>query len=54
MSYEINDYDKRYTEDYHVKVNEIKKKITDHTHDKYITTPEFNRSIAENFAARLA
>ena len=30
------------------------KKITDHNHDKYITTPEFNKLIAENYAARLA
>ena len=29
------------------------KKITDHHHDKYITTPEFNKLTAENFAARL-
>ena len=30
-----------------------RKKITDHTHDKYITTPEFNKLTAENFAERL-
>ena len=35
------------------KINEIEKKITDHNHDKYITTPEFNKLTAENFAARL-
>ena len=29
-------------------------KVTDHKHDKYITTLEFNKSTAENFAARLA
>ena len=29
------------------------KKITDHHHNKYITTPEFNKLTAENFAARL-
>ena len=29
-------------------------KVTDHDHDKYITTSEFNKSTAENFAARLA
>ena len=29
------------------------KKIADHHHDKYITTPEFNKLTAENFAARL-
>ena len=40
--------------DYNTKVNEIEKKITDHNHDKYITTPEFNKLTAENFAARLA
>ena len=37
-----------------MKFNEIEKKITDHSHDKYITTPEFNKLTAENFAARLA
>ena len=31
-----------------------KKKITDHSHDKYITTPEFNKLAAESFVARLA
>ena len=36
------------------KINEIEKKIADHDHDKYITTPEFNKLTAENFAARLA
>ena len=30
------------------------KKINNHAHDKYITTPEFNKLKAENFAARLA
>ena len=40
--------------DYDTKVNEIEKKITDHTHDKCITTPEFSKLAAENFAARLA
>ena len=29
--------------DYNTKINEIEKKITDHNHDKYITTPEFNK-----------
>ena len=32
----------------------LKKKLTDHKHDKYITTPEFNKLTADNFAARLA
>ena len=40
--------------DYNTKINEIEKKITDHNHDKYITTPEFNKLTAENFAARVA
>ena len=40
--------------DYETKVNEIEKKTTDHKHDKYITTLEFNKLTAENFAARLA
>ena len=34
------------------KINEIEKQILDHDHDKYITTPEFNKLAAENFAAR--
>ena len=33
----------------------LKKKITtDHDHDKYITTQEFNKLISETFTARLA
>ena len=40
--------------DYNIKINEIEKKITDHIHDKYITTLEFNKLTAKNFAARLA
>ena len=32
----------------------LKKKITDHTHRKYITTPKFNKLTSENFAPRLA
>ena len=39
---------------YNTKVTEIEKKLTDHTHEKYITIPEFNKLIAENFASRLA
>ena len=31
-----------------------KKKLADHKHDKYITTPEFNKLTVENFAAKLA
>ena len=40
--------------DYNTKISEIEKKITDHNHDKYITTPEFNKLATENFKARLA
>ena len=32
----------------------MKKKITDYDHDKYITTPEFNKVTGENLAAMLA
>ena len=32
----------------------LKKKLTDHNHDKYITTPEFNNLAADVFNARLA
>ena len=35
----------------HTKIEEVGKKIPDHA--KYITTPEFNKLTAENFAARL-
>ena len=40
--------------DRNTEVNEIEKKIADHSHDKYNTTPEFNKLTAKNFAARLA
>ena len=39
---------------YDTKITEIEKKLTDHNHDKYITTPEFNKLSAEVFDARLA
>ena len=39
--------------DYNTKINEIEKKITDHNHDKYIITPEFNKTTSENFVVRL-
>ena len=38
--------------DYNTKINEIEKKITDHDHDKFITTPVFNKLTVEMFAAR--
>ena len=40
--------------DSNTNINEIEKKITDHDHDKYIITPEFDKLTWENFAARLA
>ena len=40
--------------DYNTKITEIAKKLTDHNHDKYITTPEFNTLAADVFNARLA
>ena len=36
------------------KINETEKKVTDHNHDQYITTPEFNKFTTEISAARLA
>ena len=36
------------------KISDIEKKFTDHNHDKYITTPEFNTLAATVFNARLA
>ena len=38
---------------YNTKISEIEKKTTDHNHDKYITTPEFNTMAASVFNARL-
>ena len=40
--------------DYDTKISEIVKKVSDHNHDKYITTPEFNILAARVFIARLA
>ena len=40
--------------DYINNINETEKKVTDHDHDKNITTLEFNKVTAENFEARLA
>ena len=33
--------------DYDTKITQIEKKVTDHNHDKYITTPEFNKLSAD-------
>ena len=40
--------------DYDTKINELEEKLTDHNHDKYITTPQFNTVAARVFNARLA
>ena len=39
--------------DYDAKITEIEKKLSDHNHDKYITTPEFNTVAADVFNAKL-
>ena len=39
---------------YNTKVIEIRNKLNDHNHDKYITTPEFNTLAGNVFNARLA
>ena len=39
---------------YDTKISETEKELTDHNHDKYIATPEFNKFTVETFAARLA
>ena len=36
------------------KISEIEKKITDHNHNKYITTTEFNALPASVFNAKIA
>ena len=39
---------------YDTKINELENKLTDHKHDKYITTPEFITLSASVFSAGLA
>ena len=39
--------------DYNTKIRDIEKKITDHNHDKYISTPQFNTLAADVFNANL-
>ena len=39
---------------YGAKITEIENKITNHKHDEYITTPEFNKLAADAFNAKLA
>ena len=36
------------------KLANLKKKLTDHNHNRYITTPEFNTLASHVFNARLA
>ena len=38
---------------YDTKIGEIQKKLTDHNHDKYVTTPEVNTLTADVSNARL-
>ena len=40
--------------DYNIKISEIENKLTDHNHDKYFTTSEFNNLTADVFNVRLA
>ena len=40
--------------DYNAKISEIENKVNYHSHDKYITIPEFNTMAADVFKARLA
>ena len=50
----INSLVKKKRTDYSTKITEIEKLLTDHNHDKYITTPEFSKPSAEDFDSRLA
>ena len=36
------------------RITDIEKKLSDHDHDRYITTPEFNKLAARIFTAGLA
>ena len=40
--------------DYDTKISELEKKLTDHDHDKYVATSEFNTLAANVFNAKLA
>ena len=41
--------------DYNTKISKIENKLdTDHNHDKYINTQDFNKLTSESFNARLA
>ena len=38
---------------YNEKISDIEKKVTDHSHDKHVTSLEFNKLTTERFAATL-
>ena len=40
--------------DYNTKISGIEMKLSDHNHNKYITTPKFNKLTTESFIERLA
>ena len=40
--------------DHDANILDIEKKVTDHDHDKYIITPEFNKLTVENFAGKIS
>ena len=40
--------------DYNTKVSATEKKVTDHDHDKYVNTSEFNKLTTKKFTGRLA
>ena len=42
------------TINYNTKISKIEKKVRDHNHGKYITTPEFNILTASVFNTRVA
>ena len=50
----INSLVKKKRTDYSTKITEIEKLLTDHNHDKHVTTPELNMFTADVFDARLA
>ena len=40
--------------DYNTKITEVENKLTDHNHDKYIDTPEFNKLAADVFYCEIS
>ena len=40
--------------DYNAKITEVDNKITNHNHDEYITTPEFNKLAIDAFNVKIA